>query len=176
MPNNYRFGQQISREEADEIFARFIRIREEAMPDLKKAFASKPELYRYYCGREDADPMLEDWAFVFDYPTMKRIMDILEADNSRCVFFFHGALGAPPPAQSQDLVDQQTPPPAESAGRPTLMMFAATYDADPAPGALQFKMFDKNGEQHAGTGGGTRSQLAKPVRLPEGFFKGQYTS
>lgn len=170
------FGLPIDKSNADVLFENFIRIRARTAPLLQKALGSDKEALRYYCGKPDSNPMLEDWAFVFDKAAMEHVMKKLYTGEADCVFMFNGA---------------------DAGGKPTLMLFPAKYtEAEEAIAessmALnqtskktiaapinEFRLFakGKDGVQHPGTGGGELATInAKKIKLPIGFKKGQYRS
>lgn len=168
------FGKPIDRATADAYFSRYVGIKQRCMPTFRQVLAADPEARRYYCGDDAGDAVPQDWAFVFDKACLQRIMDNMGKLGADCIFIFHAAKGPQSDAKAYAAQERSVQSEATTdAGRPTLMIFPAKYHDGVADGAVEFEVFNDDGEQYPGNGGGTLV-AGDPVTLPGNFTKGQY--
>lgn len=157
-----KFGKTIGKEEASELYDRFIRIKKDSAGDIRKAVAHDAEALRYYCGRKGSQAEHEDLAYLFSKESLLNILANIERNGGDGMVIFHGAR-----PYEGDL--------SEQSGRPTLMMFPfqlnETIGQDGESTFSIVNLLDE-GEEHPGTGGdgdGGDGSIDGRTPIPGGF-------
>ena len=175
MMSEYVFGQPISKSEADKLFENFIRIKQRTAGILQEALKGDEEALRYYCGRKEKNPVLEDWAYVFNKASLQHVMKKIDSGEADGVFIFHGMRHAAPNVTQAAYADASDASAGETSGKPIMMIFPAKYIETTDEDAIGFMLLAGDGVEHPGTGGGEITTVdAEEIKLPESFKKRQY--
>jgi len=146
------FGRSITHAEANDYFLRYVEVKRKYGEKLREFLKDDPNAQRFFCGRHGAAPEMEDWAFVFDPESVKRLKEVMDSSGANAIIIFQGI-------RNKESID----PADESDGRPTLLLFPAFYSEKEGNGNYDISNM---GEEHPGTGGGTPPPPLGTIGLP----------